>query len=378
MSLHNLSWRIVALIAACMVIPAAQAQVKKPFQDPFDVDPDWQFFAPVDIEELTELSPRKRASYGWFAAYDRTNLWVSRPNVEASADTGDFGWGNRYDIGFMGEGDSGWLLSFRNMGGPNVYDRILVERVDRINPNDTGDPANPVLPPGDANDPQLGFRAYVLGDSLNVASLTNFELNKTWRRTPYRYGGMLEPMVGFKYSTFKDVALNEDYNLSQNQIGTPGGVLATTGVEQLISDTTNIKNQMVGGQLGGRWFNHSGRWTLSGEFRAFGMANFQTRRYERRVITTEYTALGGTVTVTDPRTGSATVYDSNTEFVFGFEARAEAAYTITKHFQVRAGLDVLDFASGIWRGVNPNFGDAFQHDQDVQMAGFTFGLTLNR
>ncbi|MEM7476929.1 MAG: BBP7 family outer membrane beta-barrel protein [Planctomycetota bacterium] len=378
MSLQNFTWRVIAVLTAIVASPAALGQVYHPLGDVLDVDPDWQWFAPVDVEEMLERSPRKAAAHGWFAAYDRTNLWVSRPSVELSAGRGDFGWGNRWDVGFMNDKDSGWLVSFRSMGGPNTYDRITVNRVDRINANDTGDPANPILPPEDRNDPQLGYRAYVLGDSLNVAGLTNFELNKTWRRSPYRYGGMLEPMVGFKYSTFNDTALNEDYFRSVNQISVPGGVLADLGVETLISDTTTIKNQMVGGQLGARYFNHSGRWTLSGEFRAFGMANFQSRRYERRVVTTEYTGIAGTVVMTDANTGTSFVQSSNNEFAFGFEARAEAAYSVTNFFQLRGGIDVINFAKGIWRGQNPGFGDGFVQDQDVQIAGFTFGVSINR
>ena len=377
MSLQNLTQRILALVVALAALPAF-GQVYHPFGDPLDVNPDWQFFAPVDELEMEEMSPRKRARTGWFASYDRTQMWVSRPETEASRNEGDFGWGNRYDIGIMTEKDNGWLFSFRNMGGPNVYDRVLVERIDRQNANDTGDPNNPVFPPGDRNDPQHGFRTYVLGDSLNVAGLTNFEINKTWRRSAYRYGGMLEPMVGFKYSTFNDTALNQSYFRDVNQIGTPGGVSNTTDIETLISDTTNTRNQMVGGQLGARWFNHSGRWTLSGEFRAFGMANFQKRRYERYQEITEYAGLGGTVVIVDNFTGSNVIYDTNSEFVYGFEARAEAAYYVTQLFQVRAGMDMVNFAQGIWRGANPGFGDVNNHDQDVQMAGFTFGIQVNR
>lgn len=377
MSLLNIAWRVVAAVTVVVTAPTVNAQVFHPFAEPLEVDPDWQFFAPVDVDAMTELSPRKRANRGWFATYDRTNLWVSRPHTESSADRGDFGWGNRYDLGFMSERDSGWLFSFRNMGGPNVYDRVSVTRIDRQNPN-PNDPNNPVFPPTDRNDPQQGFRVYVLGDSLNVVGLTNFEVNKTWRRSPYRYGGVLEPMMGFKYSTLKDTALNQSYFRSQNLIGTPGGVSTTTDVETLISNTTRTVNQMVGGQLGARYFTHANRWTLSGELRAFGMANFQSRHFELRSEATEYTGLGGTVVIDDTFTGTSNVHDNNTEFVLGFEARAEAAYQVTKYFNVRAGIDVINFASGIWRGANPGFGNVNLHDQDVQMAGFTFGATINR
>ncbi len=51
----------------------------------------------------------------------------------------------------------------------------------------------------------------MLGDSLNVGSYSSFEVNKTFRMEPYRYGGILEPLVGLRYSQFKDYSLNQNY-----------------------------------------------------------------------------------------------------------------------------------------------------------------------
>lgn len=367
MSFLNLKWRILALVAVVVTGPVATGQTYHPFADPLDYDPDWQFFAPVDVESLTELSPRKRAPTGFFGTYDRTYIWMSRPEQEPSKAQGDFGWGNRFDFGFMTEEDQGWLFSLRHMGGPTVFNETIQPALDRVNVNDTGDPLNPVLPFFDANDPHLGFRAYRVRDSLNVASLSNFEINKTWRREPYRYGGILEPMIGFKYSNLRDRAINEQWREV---------VLNTT--EEFISHTTITDNQMFGGQLGARYFTHYNRWTLSGEFRAFGMANFQHRDYTQRNFQTTYT----TGTPPGPVIANAIsenfVTESNSEFVFGFEARAQAAYQVTRDFNLRFGVDVVNFAKGIWRAGNPGFNTVDIQDQDVQAAGVTFGLSLNR
>jgi hypothetical protein len=53
--------------------------------------------------------------------------------------------------------------------------------------------------------------------------------------------------------------------------------------------------------------------------------------------------------------------------------RAEAAYELTKYIQLRAGMQFMEFARGIGRGIN-----LIENDQDVTMAGATFGLTINR
>lgn len=388
MSLLNLAWRALAAVTLIVASPKLMGQnlpngpAYHPFAESLEFDPDWQYFAPVDVDALLEQSPRKRAHTGWFASADRTFLWTSRAETEASKANGDFGWGNRFDIGFMTDDRSGWLVSFRNTGGPNVYDLIYQERINRVNTDDVNDPiGTPVNPFIDSNDEQIGTRAYLLADSLNVLGMTNFEINKTWRREPYRYGGIIEPMVGFKYTTLKDFAMNQDYTRSINLITTPGGVTAQTQLETLVSDETTIRNQMVGGQLGARYFTHYNRWTLSSELRVFGLANFQNRDYAQKVYITEYSgapAINVDVVATDYTTGTGFVHTSNTEFVFGFEARAEAAYQFTKAFGLRGGVDVIDFADGIWRGANPGFGNINHHDQDVQLAGFTFGLEFNR
>ncbi len=385
MSVLNLFKRLVAVVALVAFSPSVFGQVYHPFAEPLEFNPDWQFFAPVDVDSLMELPSRKRANTGWFGTYDRTYLWVSRPNVEQSKADGDFTWGNRYDLGFMTEDRSGWLFSMRHIGGPNAYQNIYQERINRVNTADspTVQPST-VTPFLDQNDPQYHTRNYILGDSLNVAGMSNFEINKTWRREPYRYGGIIEPMLGLRYTSFEDHALNQSYQRSANLISVPpvpGAAPGTTNlVETLISNETNIQNRMVGGQLGFRYFNYYKRWTLSSELRAFGLQNFQNRSYVQRTETTEYggVAINSAVVATDYTSGTGNVRTSNNEFVVGFEARAEAAYQVTKYFNIRGGIDVIDFAKGIWRGANPGFGNVNDHSQDVQLAGFTFGITLNR
>jgi hypothetical protein len=212
MSVLNLLRRVVAIIALVAIGPSVFGQVYHPFAEPLEFNPDWQFFAPVDVDALMELPSRKRANTGWFGTYDRTYTWVSRPEPEQSKANGDFAWGNRYDLGYMTDDRSGWLFSLRHIGGPNVYHTIYQERIDRQNAGDQGpNDATPVLIL-DRNDPQYLQRVYILGDSLNVAGLSNFEINKTWRREPYRYGGIIEPMLGLRYTTIRDLAMNQSYS----------------------------------------------------------------------------------------------------------------------------------------------------------------------
>lgn len=191
MSMFNQVCRLVAILALAAIPSTVRGQAWHPFADPMEFDPDWQFFAPVDADYLEELAPRKRAHIGWFGSFDRSYTLVSRSNQEGGG--GDFTWANRYEFGLMNQKDSGWLFTHRHMGGPNVYDRVYQPRINEVNTTDLGNPVAPIFPSSERNDPIFQERAYVLGDSLNVGSYASFEVNKTFRMEPYRYGGILEP-----------------------------------------------------------------------------------------------------------------------------------------------------------------------------------------
>jgi hypothetical protein len=357
---------------------ASMGQTYHPFAEPLEFDPDWQFFAPVELQDVEELAPKKRANYGWFGTYDRANVWVSRSDAQPSSSQGDFTWGNRFDFGLMTEKDSGWSFTAWHVDGPNVYDNIYQERINRFNEDDdrVNDPtADPVFPRGDRNDRTYNERVYIIQDSLNVANYTSFEANKTWRCEPYRYGGILEPLVGLRYAKFKDWAINDSYVRSDAD-GDP----TTLEQETLISNINTVDNQMFLGQIGFRYYKYYKRWTLSGEFRAFAGPNQQYRNLDIRQYRTVYDGVGtgSEVTLIDNTTGAFTLSETNNEVVWGIDTRAEAAYQVTRYISLRAGWSFTDFMRGIWRGSNPNFGQQYRNDQDVILSGVTFGITLNR
>ncbi|MFO1066669.1 MAG: BBP7 family outer membrane beta-barrel protein [Pirellulales bacterium] len=374
--------RLVAILALVTIPSTVRGQAWHPFADPMEFDPDYQFFAPVDVDYLEELSPRKRAHTGWFGTYDREYTLVTRANQEGGGS--DFTWTNRYEVGLMNEKESGWLFGFSHMGGPNVYEKTYQPRINQYNANDTegiivgGTPAV-LFPSSGRNDPILGERAYVLGDSVNVAALSSIEANKTFRMEPYRYGGILEPMLGLRYMNFQDYSVNQSYGTSQFLPST--GLVGTNFQTEILTTADwRIDNRMLGGQLGFRYFNHYGRWTLSSELRALAMANYRREHQNIQVKTTEYAGVAvGSAVVTDGTTNTPFIPTQTSSFVPGFELRAQAAYQVTKYIDIRGGINFLDLASNIRRGTvlnGPQFGNA--QNNSVQMTGFTFGIAINR
>ena len=100
--------------------------LSQPFIEPMAFDPDFQFFAPAGVDRLGgEIG----APIGWFGTYDKTYLYVTRPEDQQSGTQGDFSWGNRFDLGYMSPENHGWLVSFLHIDGPNNYRILEAERI---------------------------------------------------------------------------------------------------------------------------------------------------------------------------------------------------------------------------------------------------------
>jgi len=154
-------------------------------------------------------------------------------------------------------------------------------------------------------------------EGTNVARLGGFEANRTWRLKPFHNGSYLEPFIGARYIQYQD---------------------SFTG--------SMVENNIIGGQLGARWFHQKGHWLISAEVRALPAWNYQF-----------YPEV------------------SRGEFVIAGEARLEAAYLISQKVALRAGWDMLYFGRGIARdALHPDVGN----DENMLITGLTFGITINR
>lgn len=385
MSLLKQTWRFLGACAIFALAPVANAQDSLPLAEPMEFNPDWQWFAPVDADELSESSLRKRGNYGWFVSHDRMRIWVSRPDTTNANFAGDFIGGHRTDLGFVRENGSGWLVNYSKLTNLSVYHGIYTERINRVNTADpTGGVSNAttqVFPAVDRNNPWDLARSYNVADSLNAGGYWNFEINKTWRRSPYRYGGIFEPIVGFKYTNFTDLTVDQDYARSTGSIINTNPPTSTTAtqLETLRSwETTNL-NRLIGGQIGARYFNTYRKFRVGAEFRSFLAANFQTVSQLRNTYITEYSGAPATnVAVAATQYTTTLDYRTSQQLAWGFEARFDTSYQVTKYIGLRSGVQIIDLARGIRRGGLSILGSSNAKDQNVFMAGLTVGIELNR
>lgn len=374
------------------------------FAQPFIDGPftnDYRIFAPA---EFGEFGRGLDLHTGWFASYDRVHIYMSRPDQESTSTEGDFTWGNRFSFGYMTEEDHGWFGEFWHIDGPNYFAIVEAERVNVLEPDDeiNGDPdnidlrgggggggqqqqqqPNPQrngLPVSDRNNPVSQDRRYFLHDSINAADLTSFELNKSVRWKPLHYNSIVEPFVGFRYMKYQDFHRRDTYSRIDDMGVVVGQVPPFTQDPTLLQNElftsldSHIDNHMVGGQFGLRWYKHKSRWNLSSEIRAFLLQNFQ---FHETFQFTELTFYDSTGVDEEPEgvfidrqrisTGNAT------EFVFGGEVRAEAAYEVTRDLSLKMGMTFMEFGAGIARGNSLDF-----NRQNVTMVGVTGGIVYRR
>lgn len=417
MSVRKLTTKLTMLLVLVTGSVCATAKEHEPLlADPFAFDPDFQWFEPVYDADILDMKPKKRAHKGWFATYDRINLYGSRPNqVDNTNDDRkmDSGGGHRYEVGFMRpDEESGALFTYtENFAAAGDY--LRVDRVNRLNIDDLeGEPLYALgptrfgLPVFSEDGNVIGFsrRFYDLGLTLNQMDMKSYELSKTWRLEPYHYGGILEPMLGVRFISAEDSAGLRTYARSpetaeQAALGVGTSPYVTLlpfdpdddelAVERLSRSEVEIDNDLYLLQAGFRYFKNMNRFRYSAEFRGFLGLNTQFYRSQGSTTTTIYDGYDiGAEVLSNIQANNAAQFLQNDEFVIGFDARAELGYQLTKMINLRTGVQVIDVGSGVWRSsrnlseqtgglLAPSI-EIGDQDQSYIAFGYTFGIELNR
>ncbi len=265
---------------------------------------------------------------GFFLTFDRgyTNL---SSNSTGSSST-NYGTGNRYNGGWISEEDSGW--------------DILYEQVD-------------------AN-------TYVNGQDILVSNpmyvntkFANVEVNKVFIQG-LKNGAWIQPYIGLRYFNVADSTIED----------TPVVINGMTGGNRF---KQNVTNNAVGGHVGGQYVVRRGRWRVSNDLAL--AATYNQQQYNTTDITNFAT--------------SQSIFefgDSRSAFVPAVDYRFELAYSISRDFGIRGGLDFAYLWDGIVRAntapteINPNSAFGISNDPrgliDSRLiaAGFTLGFEWRR
>ena len=402
MSVRTLTAKLIGSLVILCGITSVQAQ-ESPFADPLDFDPDFRWFEPIYDIDIAETHPRRRPNNGWFASYDRTYMYGSRPELEVPQSDNEFifddGWGHRWEMGFMlPEEHTGWLFSYvqQKIAGANVtrHTRGNVFNEDELG----GEATNPAPPfgweavPGISNNIGYSYRFFDETDMLNNIQLDSYELMKTWRMAPLRKGGIIEPWLGFRWMRVRDINSDQDWdssNLASDWTGVGVGdgdsFIETqygSGGEIVTTRQAITNNEGLLAQFGGRYYTYRNRFKFSSDLRCFCGLNLQDSISQ----TTQAITLYGAAPIAEGdevsgllSTTTTPISVRNDEFMFGYDVRGEVGYQLTKAIFVRGGVQVIDMW-GVWRGgdtANAPVNGGYTN-QDLFLFGGTFGLELNR
>ena len=345
-----------------------------PLTEGEDIESDFQWFAPGEFGEYGEAVV---PNTGMYFSYDRLRWQTSNPEMGTfpfqmlpgseyfqappEFDPSGFapGGGHRIEMGWMTEKNTGWnfiATLFRTNGGQELRLREL-----DFDPEDEEHDIN-------EEDFDANFDQIVAPQTSNSASYKSLELNKTWRLVR-RDGITVEPFLGVRYLQIVDRA-------QSTAVDTDCDVAAQT-VRHLFS---GFNNQAITGQVGMNWNLARGHWNLRSSLRCFAGQNFQIfgRTYLNDTrIHEEGDALNcaaleetSRVVTADTQTGQAE------EFLWGQDARVEMTYTLFRDFSARVAAQLVHFPGGIGRG--PFLFDRRHNEEDMLMAGISFGFELNR
>jgi len=338
----------------------------QPFVDPGYFNPDFQFFAPAEVDDF---GGEEKPNTGIYVTFDRTYVNVSRPIDRfsfGSGNQGDFTWGNRIEVGYMKGDPSGWQAVVWRVNGPNenFSSSDFTERF-------TDNAGTLIL-----NVPQPGAV-----NSVNNLKMSSFELNKVFRLKPYHNGTIVEPILGYRYMNVRDFYQRQSLTEFPGTVGLPVDAVSDEFLQQ-ITHRSIFENQLHGGQLGARIFRQRGHWLLSGQATFFALANFQSLR----VINQQSIMANPDLELIDANPldkinwfgqggdiNRQQQYYRATQFTFGGEIKGEASYELTRDVNLRVGFVFLDLGQGIGRGDTRGL-----NNQAVQMSGVTFGFTVNR
>lgn len=279
---------------------------------------------PMTPFEVTSLDGYVEPNTGFYFTYDRTYLSTSRPSqVDSNSASfpggNDFTWGNRYELGYMGESNTGYNLKWLGQEGGFF---------------------------------SAGQDSSVANPLMTRTGVDTVGINRTFREC-LKGGGYFEPYVGIRYFGVNDSTIED--------------VLIVNGNNRFIQ---RVSNSMVGGHVGSRFVKRNGRFTNSFDF-SVG-AGYNSQSY----FSSDITTIGTTI-------GLSEFNRTDSSFTPIVDLSAFSACNLTRDITFRIGVHMLYSWEGVVRantltqGLNPNSLPVAPINgiatQDFVAVGFSFG-----
>ena len=322
------------------------------------------------------------------------------------------GWGNRWEVGYIDTDNYGWLCSVLDHVSQSQY-RVANNPAVRF-----GDPTG--ILHADAlftfaplpNLPNTGFSTnldvgvmpteFSTITMQNVTQMNGVEIMRFYRAPRMHHGGYFEVLYGarwlqiydnFTFNAFGNGKNLELYSAQAQFFGLIGSQLGSSifTVSQNVLDSTQVNmrifNNLVGPEVGLRWFRQTGRWVLSIEPRFMAAANFQNALLKMRagVDRVENRGITDSNIVSGWRGLGSNTHQYSTTFSPVGELRVNASYQFTSNIGIKVGYTGM-YVGNISRASNrlnydgPNLIDILNGNfhQTFFVNGLSFGVEVNR
>jgi hypothetical protein len=361
---------------------------------------DAQFFQQPD---LTQIGTYPELNYGPYFQYERLYWSLHQPSTREIGDgptaiadgspndnnTGfmnaGFVWGNRFDVGYRLEDETGWDVSILKTNTQfNTLIDMFPTNVTFINneplvtiPAVTPPPATIAVPSFVPAYPSL-----LNAEFHNYTRMVGVELMKSYRYPVQHNGGIWTIAGGVRFFQLHDRFDAVGQAAGSAFVDPTSGEIVTYG-DAPISWDLGIDNNIVGPQIALGYEMENSRWTIGSSFRAMFGANFQNA--------SEYGYTGGSFAVGGAQFGQPGEPSNNffnksnsIEFAPLGELRVDAEYKVTNNVSLKVGYTAI-LVTGIGRAANrivyslPDMGIADGGNKEHFFAdGITVGFEINR
>lgn len=367
----------------------------------FEAQFDW--FAPA---ETSGYGRGLRPHIGYFFSYERLYWSLSAPKTALigsatppsttfnqffsngpTVDTSWIGsigaWGNRYELGYIDTDDYGWLVSVLDHVSQGQY---RIDASPGILLTDPGGVLNGSVIVNNVLVP-LGSLPFLFAEirMKNQLYLNGVELMRFYRARQLHSGAFFELLYGVRWFQINDTFIVEgDGNGQNTETFSVGGQSFSFPLNILDPSVWSNRalNNLVGPQIGVRFFRQRGRWVTSLEARFLAAANFQNLHMKTDMATDG----PGTGTVLSTFRGLGTdTHLYRTTFSPMGELRVNVSWQATRNVGLKIGYTGM-VVGGISRASNTiDYGSVNligilngNYNQIFFVNGLNFGVEVNR
>ncbi len=394
----------------------------EPFK-PVGFEPRFDWFAPA---ETSSYGRGQKGNIGIFLSYERlywsfaapekafigsenasldpffdNSFFPNGPSVDNRFIGSHGGWGNRWELGYTDTDDYGWLVSVLDHVSQGSFRVDQNPAISFLDPNSITEGF--VTFPISDTDPQefvtlgVGPTPAIAADlqMKNLVQLNGVELTRFYRARRLHKGGYFELLYGVRWFQLNDtfMAMATGNGNAGETISFNGGLgldSATATFSRNIFDgstwSLRANNNLVGPQIGVRFFRPRQRFTTSLSARFLAAANFQNLQL-KTVLGTDTAANQGNINVnyaTSFRGLGSDIQEYTTTFAPMGELRVDVAYNVTRAVGIKVGYTGL-VVGNVSRASNSIDYDAVNligikrnDDQIFFSNGLNFGVEINR